>query len=488
MKNLKITISLILLLAFLLSAGLLYIKGQKTEETIESYTYTIKPVEGVSRSILARGILQCAETVPAVVGTNGRITDMMPQGTIVKKGDILFQIDDASAKENIENQEASLHTSELSLVKLNTQYDLIDFQETQTIALRKAQLDHAILEEAEELAEPKPRELRLMEIEEELAKLNLEDAQDNYDREYRLFKKDYISASALEPYEQKLENSKATLEELLLQNKLTRKGATDERRVELKMAVKRARSNMERREKHKERRINDIKAQIEAEKLNKKVIINNLEHSKLECSRAIVKATTDGVFKIRTYRDWRQGGQLREVAVGEEKNPQDVVGDVIDPKHMVVKLVVNESDYHYLKDGMDVELEMPAITNHVFKGKLQRLGAIGRDRNHVDPTAMASGDSEVSMFSAAIAFDGEGITFHPGMSSLIKIFIQRAPEGILIPRAAVDYNSDGQFTIQFADKSVQAIEGAYFNENYFEVKKGVNIGDSLLIQTTHGML
>ena len=65
MKNLKITISLILLLAFLLSAGLLYIKGQKTEETIESYTYTIKPVEGVSRSILARGILQCAETVPA---------------------------------------------------------------------------------------------------------------------------------------------------------------------------------------------------------------------------------------------------------------------------------------------------------------------------------------------------------------------------------------------------------------------------------------
>ncbi|MBO4528565.1 MAG: hypothetical protein J5743_13110, partial [Victivallales bacterium] len=340
MKNLKVTISVILLLAFLLSACLLYIKGRKTEEAIESYTYTIKPVEGASRSILARGILQCAETVPAVVGTNGRITDMMPQGTIVKKGDILFQIDDASAKENIENQEASLHTSELSLVKLNTQYDLIDFQETQTIALRKAQLDHAILEEAEELAEPKPRDLRLMEIEEELAKLNLEDAQDNYDREHRLFKKDYISASALEPYEQKLENSKATLEELLLQNKLTRKGATDERRVELNMAVKRARSNMERREKHKERRINDIKAQIEAEKLNKKVIINNLEHSKLECSRAIVKATTDGVFKIRTYRDWRTGGQLREVAVGEEKNPQDVVGDVIDPKHMVVKLVV----------------------------------------------------------------------------------------------------------------------------------------------------
>ena len=488
MKNLKVTISVILLLAFLLSACLLYIKGRKTEEAIESYTYTIKPVEGASRSILARGILQCAETVPAVVGTNGRITDMMPQGTIVKKGDILFQIDDATAKENIENQEASLHTSELSLVKLNTQYDLIDFQETQTIALRKAQLDHAILEEKEELAEPKPRELRIMEIEEELAKLNLEDAQDNYDRELRLFKKDYISASALEPYEQKLENAKATLEELLLQNNLERKGATDERRVELKMAVKRARSNMERREKHKERRINDIKAQIEAEKLNKKVIINNLEHSKLECSRAIVKATTDGVFKIRTYRDWRTGGQLREVAVGEEKNPQDVVGDVIDPKLMVVKLVVNESDYHYLKDGMDVELEMPAITNHVFKGKLQRLGAIGRDRNHVDPTAMASGDSEVSMFSAAIAFDGEGITFHPGMSSLIKIFIQRAPEGILIPRAAVEYNADGQFTVQLPDKSIQAVEGSYFNETYFEVKKGLNIGDSLLIQTTHGML
>ena len=35
MKNLKVTISIILLLAFLLSAFLLYIKGRKTEEAIE---------------------------------------------------------------------------------------------------------------------------------------------------------------------------------------------------------------------------------------------------------------------------------------------------------------------------------------------------------------------------------------------------------------------------------------------------------------------
>lgn len=468
-------------------AAFLFWKSRQSDDAVKYETYQVKPITA-SRSILARGILQCSETTPAIVKTRGRITELLPQGTPVKKGDILFQIDDSSAREEIENQESSLHTTELSLVRLNTQRDLVEFQETQTINLRKAQLDHAILEEKMELAEPLPRDRRIMEIEEELAQLNLEEAQDNYDREHRLFTKQYISASALEPFEQKLENAKATLDELLLQNKLKKKGPTDERKVELNMAVRRARANMERMEKRKERRVNDIMAQIEAEERELKVIKHRIAYSENEIAQAAVKANSDGLFKVRTYRDWTSGGLIKEISVGEEKRQQDVVGDVIDPTRMEVKLVVNEADYHYLKEGMKVKLSMPAIAEKTFEGTLKQLGAIGRDRNRVDPTALDSGDSEISMFNANIAFDGQGVIFHPGMSALIEIIIEQSQDHILIPRSAVKQDDNGQFQVILTDHSTKTVEGTYFNDMYFAIREGLAQGDYILVPTTNGLL
>ena len=155
-------------------AAFLFWKSRQSDDALKYETYQVKPITA-SRSILARGILQCSETTPAIVKTRGRITELLPQGTPVKKGDILFQIDDSSAREEIENQESSLHTTELSLVRLNTQRDLVEFQETQTINLRKAQLDRNSRGKME-LTEPLPR-AKIMEIEVELAQLNLEAGQ-----------------------------------------------------------------------------------------------------------------------------------------------------------------------------------------------------------------------------------------------------------------------------------------------------------------------
>lgn len=443
--------------------------------------YTVVPISA-ERLVLCRGVLQSAIEAPVTIRTRGRITQMLSQGSAVKKGELILQVDDSSAREEIENQETDLQNTELNVERLNAQYELVDFQESKNVSLRQAQHEHALLEEAEELAIPDERARRLMAIEEELAELDVADAQDTYNREKRLFDKEYISFSALEPHARALENAKAALAEVRIKNELERKGITDERRVELRKGLERAKANLDRVSMKRQRRLADISGQIEAEKRRLEVIRHRIARAQSEIDRANVYADNDGVFKIRTYRDWRSGGQTREYSVGEERHPGDVVADVIDPSRMKVKLVVHEADYHELKDGMAVEISLPAYPGHVFTGKLRQLGAIGRDRNRVDPTSEGGRDSEIAMFNAEIDMDSDGRNFHPGMSAIIKIRVHSPRERLLIPRSAIVRLDDGRNAVRLVGEAEpKVVNSQYFNDLYVEIPAGLQAGDEILL-------
>ncbi|WP_370882388.1 efflux RND transporter periplasmic adaptor subunit [Oligosphaera ethanolica] len=185
---------------------------------------------------------------------------------------------------------------------------------------------------------------------------------------------------------------------------------------------------------------------------------------------------------MRTYRDWRSGGQTREYSVGEERHPGDVVADVIDPSRMKVKLVVHEADYHELQDGMTVEISLPAYPGHVFTGKLRQLGAIGRDRNRVDPTSEGGRDSEIAMFNAEIDMDSDGRNFHPGMSAIIKIRVHSPRERLLIPRSAIVRLDDGRNAVRLVGEAEpKVVNSQYFNDLYVEIPAGLQAGDEILL-------
>jgi multidrug efflux pump subunit AcrA (membrane-fusion protein) len=297
-----------------------------------------------------------------------------------------------------------------------------------------------------------------------------------------MYDKGYTTISALEPHQRSLENAKAVLEELRLKNQIERKGVSEERRVELRKAVERAKSNLERIGQRRKRRLEGIETQISAEEKNLEVIRYTIAHAQEQIDNASVYAPCDGVFKLLVYRDWTAGGLMREVQVGDEKRPEDVVGHIIDPSDMMVKLVVNESDFPVLKVGMPVTMTVPSFPGKVFHGKIRQLGAIGKDRNRIDPIAAGGGDSEVIMFNAAVDFDGQGVRFHPGMSADIKVNVLNYSEALFIPRAAVIDRDGRHFVFISTYGSQKQISGRNFNDMMFQVNAGLEEGERIFIR------
>ena len=445
--------------------------------------WRVTPHSGVD-GIRQRGILRSADAAPAIVRTRGYILEIVKQGTPVKKGDLVFQMDDSRSVEEAEENESRIEQEELALKGLGAREAFTAFQEDQELAVKEAELEHARLEEEVELVSPTPEELQLLAIERELSELNLADAPGEHDRQHRLFKKEFISAAALEPFERRLESASAGLREVEIKIAVKKKGITEERRVELRRAVERAEAVVGRAASARERKLSELRHQIVASERKIAGYHDHLKRHRREAQSAATHATRDGVVKVRRYRDWRSGGKLREYRAGVERYAQDIIADVIDPSVMRIDMVVNEADFHRLAAGMAVRVTLPAFPGKVFRGKVDQLGAIGRDRNLVDPTAKGGGKSDIMMFNAEISFEGKGAQFHPGMSAEVEIVVKEVTTALLIPRGAVETLESGHRVRRKKGRvfSWHDIEGRVFNDREFLVTKGLSEGDTIALE------
>lgn len=445
------------------------------------YVVRALPVELTVRQ---RGILECADAVPAVVHTEGRILEIVKQGTPVRKGEKIFEIESSEPRTALEQRELARDRARLDLEILRSRLELVEYQETERLQVTRAELDHAKLEEHEELGKPDSEEQRLLAIEKELAELDVQDALEECRQQRRLYERNFISLSLLQSFERRLENASAQLQEVERKIVLRRKGVTEERRIELRRAGERAEAAVARAEKEKERKLAEARAQCLAAEARIAAEQHALAKFTRQIEQAVTVADRDGTVKVRQYFDWRSGGKLRDRVAGDEVDPQDIIADVVNPEQMHVKLVVNEADFHVLRQGMPVRVALPAFPGKLFLGKVEQLGAIGRDRNLVDPTARSGGRSGITMFNAEISFAGDGTAFQPGMSAMVEIIVAECSERLVVPRAALVSAPDGglcAFRRTGAKASQVPVKGRLLNEEYFCVEEGLSAGDAILL-------
>ena len=84
-------------------------------------------------------------------------------------------------------------------------------------------------------------------------------------------------------------------------------------------------------------------------------------------------------------------------------------------------------------------ISLPAFPQQKFSGKLKSIGAIGKDRNLW--LKELTGKSGVSMYNAVVEFVSEEM-LHPGMSALVKVFLENPRDGLVIPRHSLVFKND----------------------------------------------
>ena len=162
-----------------------------------------------------------------------------------------------------------------------------------------------------------------------------------------------------------------------------------------------------------------------------------------------------------------------KIKVGSSVSPwRPVIATLPDMSSMLSLTYVNEIDISKVKNGQKVTLGIDAIPEKTLEGEVVSVANIGQP--------MPKGDAKV--FEVRIRVFGDVSDLKPAMTTSNIIQTANYPDTLFIPAEAVFENDSLQFVYLGNKKIVkQVVDLGDQNENYMLVRKGINVGDELLL-------
>ncbi len=337
-RNLLISVGILLVIGSFLSLAL-----QKKGATLQNSgipvgSQVVEPslrLKGTTEAIQSRGIL-----APALSGQQTgslTITKLIATGSRVKRGDVLVEFDrQAQIKDSLDKQ---------------AEYNKI--------------VDQVKEEEAKENAARAKDETELHQAESDFKKAELE-----------MQKIEIASRIDAERAQQKLEETKATLEQLRETFDLKRRAAQAAIRI----------------------------VEIQRDRTRQTML-----HAQENAALMQMRAPIDGVVVLNTI--WKEG-KMGEVQEGDHVQAGVPFMQVVNPSNMQVRALVNQEDLPALQVGLRATVRLDAYPEMVFTSDLKQIAPIGR-----------SGDfsPKVRTFAVVFSIQGNDPKLMPDLSAAVDV-------------------------------------------------------------------
>ncbi len=170
-------------------------------------------------------------------------------------------------------------------------------------------------------------------------------------------------------------------------------------------------------------------------------------------SAMTLKAPSDGTISLLSI--WHDGGEAPFKA-GERAWPGTPIAELPDPASMRIAARVDETERGRLALSQPVTLQLDAIPDRQFTGKIEHIGTIAT-------SDFSAGWPIPRNFDLEISIDQADPRLKPGMTVQITVIVNRVPNAITIP-AQASFLKSGQ-TVAYV------WEGSAFQERAIQVER-----------------
>ena len=428
-------------------------------------------------SIDASGTIKALDQVVIKCEVEGRTTiiSLTPEGTHVKKGDLLIELDSSEFEDQLVAEQIALQTADTTFIsgqeslavgKNQAESDL----EQAHLTLDFAKQDLQKYEEGDYQNELTDAESQIV-VKEEAE----QQARDKYKWSETLYEEKYISETELKSDELAL--SRATLDVKLAKSKLQLlKNFTYHRQMkQLTSDVWQAEMALERTKRKTkadvillEASLYEAQSRLERQKEVLRRLETNIANTKIHAPAdgMVVYATSQSHYRHNT-------------------EPLDVGQQVYERRELIhlptsnkVKAVikVHESSMEKVKIGLPVVVAVDAIPEKVFTGKVAKIAML--------PDAqMVWLNPDLKIYSTEIHLDGEGNGLRTGMSCRASIVIKQYEDVVYIPVQAVVRIGKQPTAYVFNDGKTEPrkVEIGLDNNRMVQVISGLEPGEKVIL-------
>ncbi|MBL9138079.1 MAG: efflux RND transporter periplasmic adaptor subunit [Verrucomicrobiales bacterium] len=427
-------------------------------------------------SIVEGGTLTAVSEVSIrneVEGT-ARIIYIVPEGSYVKKGDLLVELDSAQAQDQINQQNINVEKAQFALIQAQAQ---LDIQRSTTnsdiraaaLKLRFAQLDLEKFDQGQQVVDLVEASNKLVQAEAQLS-VNL----DNFLNSSNLATKGYETKQRLDSDRLSVMNTRNSLIVASNQLWMLKKFDLAKLREKYESDVREAEQELTRVIAQSTRRIAQYEADLITQSNTLALSQRKLDRDRKNLDACKVQAPQDGlvVYPVGENR-FSQESLIEEGAV--VRNRQELI-KLPDTSRMKVTVKVHESHVNMVRPGLPAFVVLDSMPDTRFAAVVEKVGLL-------PDTSSRWGNPNLKVYNTDVHITDGLPDIKPGVSAKAEIIITNISDSLSVPIQAVT-TLKGRQVVYLANGEqgeAKPVEVGMYNTKFIQILSGISAGDRVLL-------
>jgi HlyD family secretion protein len=429
-------------------------------------------------SVVESGTIKSLEQVSLKSEVEGQATliYLMPEGTSVRKGDLLVELDASRLQDDLTKQQISVDNAEAAFIRARENLAVAKNQAESDIS--KAELDYQFAEEdVKQYVEGlHPKEIKEAESNITLAREELERAAEKLKWSERLYEEKYISQTELEA--DRLTHNRAQLNyELAVAELQLLQDYTSKRKLaELESNVEQMQMALERVKLQANADIVQASADLKAKETELRQQRSTFEKVEGQLAKTKIFAPRDGLV---VYATSAQGGgrhRMEPLEEGQAIRERQELIYLPSAESMMAEVQIHESSLEKVRIGLPVRVSVDALPGHMFTGRVAKIAPL--------PDAQSAWlNPDLKVYPTQIHLDGSHPELRTGMSCRAEIIVAQHAEALYVPVQAV-LRIGGEPTVYVRERGgfePQPIRIGLDNNSMVHVLAGLEPGQEVLL-------
>lgn len=431
-------------------------------------------------SVLESGTIKSREQIIIKNECEGRsqIITLVPEGTRVKKGDLLFELDASETEDEKIEEEIRAQNAEAAYINAQETLAVVENQAISDVNLAELTLEFAIQDLEQYIDGLYPNEVTAAEGRITLAEEELKRAQQTLEWSQRLYEEKYIPETEL--LADQLMESRRDLDLTLSQNDLELLEEFTRKRniAQLESDVHQAKMALERTERKARADVVQAEAGLKAKTLENARQKDKVQKLKDQLTKAIVYAPAEGlvIYATSAQRGGPSRGRREPLEEGAEVHEREEIIYLPTADSAMAEVSVHESSLEKVRLGLPAIITVDALQGKKFLGRLARIAPLPDARSMwMNP--------DLKVYDTDIYLEDNDSALRTGMSCKAEIIIEQYENAVYIPVQAV-IRVRGKPTIHIVnEKSIEPrkVEIGLDNNRMVRIISGLQEGEVVLL-------
>lgn len=379
----------------------------------------------------ATGELLPMHSTDIIVGDIGRwpwpkITWLVPEESIVKKGDVVAKLDTNERDKQVREQETRVTSNKSNTDELEKKVEITRRNADFKLKVAQNRLETTRISTTRTLEIIPPIPVHRAEMNRKLAEIKLLDQKRKVQRE-KSKKIPTVSPSEFRRMKRELKRAELKLEQAEINLKKARQGATPIARSNARINLTEAEDNLATTRKQIVYDNLAIRREFERSKIQLARVTQRLERFREQVERHTITAPVDGLIcynKVYNY----DTGEYTKVAVGNTVGRRFNILSIPDLSEMEMKVEVEEKYYSRIKKGMEVEVHLPSLNDSRLSGTVTGIDLLFVNKSRKDSQIGLYSSHEPLgevLFYVRIAIKPGDVKLKPGLNGEVFFPIRK---------------------------------------------------------------